>query len=77
MRYAKAKLEAAQKQFALQTAAGDLEKAEHLDQEVKDWQARYSSAKAQLDEVEKQLADASQVRSASPGGPGEEVVVPE
>ncbi len=35
MRYAKAKLEAAQKQFALQTAAGDLEKAEHLDQEVK------------------------------------------
>ena len=73
VRYAKAKLEAAQKQFALHTAAGELEKAEHLDQEVKDWQARYSSTKAQLDEVEKQLAEASQGRTTSTG---EEVVVP-
>jgi len=60
VRYAKAKLDAAEKQFAIQTAAGDLEKAEHLDQEVKDWQARLASAKAQLDEVERQLADATQ-----------------
>jgi len=73
VRYAKAKLEAAQKQFAIQTAAGDLEKAEHLDQEVKDWQARYSSAKAQLDEVEKQL---TQFTQGSRGTPAEEVVVP-
>lgn len=73
VRYAKAKLEAAQKQFALQTAAGDLEKAEHLDQEVKDWQARYSSAKAQLDEIDKQLTDVSQGRGAVAV---EEVVVP-
>lgn len=72
VRYAKAKLDAAQKQFALQTAAGDLEKAEHLDQEVKDWQARYSSAKAQLDEVEKQLSDVSQGHVTT----AEEVVVP-
>ncbi|WP_131989253.1 SLBB domain-containing protein [Chthoniobacter flavus] len=72
VRYAKAKLEAAQKQFALQTAAGDLEKAEHLDQEVKDWQARYSAAKAQLDEVDKQLSDVSQGHSVA----ADEVVVP-
>ena len=75
VRYAKAKLEAAQKQFALQTAAGDLEKAEHLDQEVKDWQARYSSAKAQLDEVEKQLTEVSQGK-ASAASTADEVVVP-
>lgn len=74
VRYAKAKLEAAQKQFALQTAAGDLEKAEHLDQEVKDWQGRYSAAKAQLDEIDKQLSDVA----ASPGRTVtvDEVVVP-
>jgi protein involved in polysaccharide export with SLBB domain len=72
VRYAKAKLEAAQKQFALQTAAGDLEKAERLDQEVKDWQGRYSSAKAQLDEVEKQLTDVTPGRTVSV----DEVVVP-
>lgn len=72
VRYAKAKLEAAQKQFALQTAAGDLEKAERLDQEVKDWQGRYSSAKAQLDEVEKQLSDIAPSRTVSV----DEVVVP-
>ncbi|MEP6667598.1 MAG: SLBB domain-containing protein [Chthoniobacter sp.] len=76
VRYAKAKLEAAQKQFALQTAAGDLEKAEHLDQEVKDWQARYSSARAQLDEAEKQVAEVSQGRGGAGSAPGEEVVVP-
>jgi len=72
VRYAKAKLEAAQKLFALQTAAGDLEKAERLDQEVKDWQGRYASAKAQLDELEKQLSDVSQSRGASV----DDVVVP-
>jgi protein involved in polysaccharide export with SLBB domain len=72
VRYAKAKLEAAQKQFSLQTAAGDLEKAEHLDQEVKDWQARYESAKAQLDDVEKQIGEVSQGHPTAV----EEVVVP-
>ncbi len=73
VRYSKAKLDAAQKQFALQTAAGDLDKAEHLNQEVKDWQARYSSSKAQLEEVERQLADVAQSTKTTPG---EEVVVP-
>ncbi len=73
VRYSKAKLDAAEKQFALQTAAGDLDKAEHLDQEVKDWQARYSSSKAQLEEVERQLSDVAQSTKTTPG---EEVVVP-
>lgn len=72
VRYAKAKLDAAQKQFALQTAAGNLEKAEHLDQEVKDWQARYEQAKAQLEELDHQIGDASQGRATAV----EEVVVP-
>jgi protein involved in polysaccharide export with SLBB domain len=72
-RYAKAKLDQAQKQFQIQTAAGDLERAEHLDQEVKDWQARYSAAKAQLDEIDKQLSEMTQ---GSKGTPAEEVVVP-
>jgi len=73
VRYAKAKLDAAQKQLALQTAAGDLEKAERLDQEVKDWQARYVSSKAQLDQVDKELADTTKVLQSSPG---DEIVVP-
>ena len=60
VRYAKAKLDAAQKQFAIQTAAGDLEKAEHLGEEVKDWQARFDTAKAQLDEVQREISGASQ-----------------
>jgi len=74
VRYAKAKLEAAQKEFAMRTAAGDLEKAEHLDQEVKDWQARYDAAKAQLEEVDKQMVDGAQGRSAVVTA--DEVVVP-
>lgn len=73
VRYAKAKLDAAQKQFALQTAAGDLEKAERLDQEVKDWQARYVSSKAQLDQIEKELSDSTKGLQNSPG---DEIVVP-
>jgi protein involved in polysaccharide export with SLBB domain len=60
VRYAKAKLDAAQKQFAIQTAAGELEKAEHLGEEVKDWQARYDTAKAQLEEVQRSISGASQ-----------------
>jgi polysaccharide export outer membrane protein len=72
-RYAKAKLDQAQKQFEIQTAAGNLEKAEHLDQEVKDWQARFSAAKAQLEEIDKQFAGSAQ---GARGTPAEEVVVP-
>lgn len=73
VRYAKAKLDAAQKQMALQTAAGDLEKAERIDQEVRDWQARYSSSRSQLEQVERELGDVSGSLQTSPG---EEIVVP-
>ena len=79
VRYAKAKLESAQKQFNLQTAAGNLEAAEHLDKEVKDWEARLASARLQLDQVEKELAAVSPGNPGSPSGPGstnDEVVVP-
>lgn len=73
VRYAKAKLDAAQKQLALQTAAGDLEKAERIDQEVKDWQARYFTSKAQLDQVENELNESTKGLQS---GPGDEIVVP-
>jgi protein involved in polysaccharide export with SLBB domain len=74
VRYAKAKLEAAQKQLALQTAAGDLEKAGRIDEEVKDWQARYSSSKAQLDLIEKELSDST--KGSGQNTVGDEIVVP-
>jgi len=74
VRYAKAKLEAAQKQLALQTAAGDLEKAGRIDEEVKDWQARYSSSKAQLDLIDKELSESS--RGSGQVAVGDEIVVP-
>lgn len=74
VRYAKAKLEAAQKQLALQTAAGDLEKAGRIDEEVKDWQARYSSSKAQLDLIEKELSDST--KGNAQNSVADEIVVP-
>jgi len=75
VRYAKAKLDAARKQFQILTAAGDLEKAAHVDQEVKDWEARYSSTKAELEEVERQIGDAAKAPGTH-GAPAEEIVVP-
>jgi protein involved in polysaccharide export with SLBB domain len=76
VRYAKAKLESAQKQFNIQTAAGNLDAAEHLDKEVNDWQARLAASRAQLDQVEKELAETSQDNPDGHGTPNDEVVVP-
>ena len=75
VRYAKAKLEAAQKQLGLQTAAGNLEAADRLNQEVKDWQARLDSTRAQLDQVEKELDAATDDQQSSVAG-NNEVLVP-
>lgn len=75
VRYAKAKLEAAQKQLGLQTAAGNLEAADRLNQEVKDWQARLDSTRGQLDQVEKDLDAASQDQQSSVAG-SNEILVP-
>lgn len=60
VRYSKAKLEAVQKQLAVQTAAGNLEAADRLNQETKDWQARLDATRAQLAQVEKELDEATQ-----------------
>ena len=75
VRYAKAKLDAAQKQLAVQTAAGNLEAADRLNQEVKDWQARLDSTRAQLSQVEKELDDALQGQQSAMTA-SNEVVVP-
>ncbi|MCE9609814.1 MAG: polysaccharide biosynthesis/export family protein [Chthoniobacter sp.] len=75
VRYAKAKLEAAQKQLGLQTAAGNLEAADRLNQEVKDWQARLDSTRAQLAQVEKELDDATQGQQSAAAA-SNEILVP-
>ncbi len=71
--YAKAKLDAAQKQLALQTAAGNLEAAERLNNEVKDWQARLDSTRQQLAVTQQEFDSA--MASASVGS-ADEVIVP-
>ena len=76
VRYAKAKLEAAQKQFNLQTAAGNLEAAEHLQREVNDWQARLAATRTQLEQVEKELAAAGPTGPGESGNSNDEIVVP-
>ena len=74
-RYAKAKLDAAQKQLAVQTAAGNLEAADRLNQETKDWQARLDATRAQLGQVEKELDDATQGQQSAVTA-SNEVIVP-
>lgn len=75
VRYAKAKLDAGQKQLTVQTAGGNLEAADRLNQEVKDWQARLDSTRAQLAQVEKELDEASQGQQSAVSA-SNEVVVP-
>lgn len=74
-RYAKAKLDAAQKQLAVQTAGGNLEAADRLNQESKDWQARLDATRAQLGQVEKELDDATQGQQSAVTA-SNEVIVP-
>ena len=74
-RYAKAKLTAVQKQLEVQTAGGNLEVADRLNQESKDWQARLDSTRAQLAQVEKDLDDAAQSQQSAVTA-SNEVIVP-
>jgi protein involved in polysaccharide export with SLBB domain len=71
--YAKAKLDAAQKQLALQTAAGNLEVADRLNNEVKDWQARLDSTKQQLAVTQQEYESAM---ASVQSGAADEVIVP-
>ncbi len=75
VRYAKAKLDGSQKQLAVQTAGGNLEAADRLNQESKDWQARLDATRAQLAQVEKEIDDASQGQQSAVSA-SNEVVVP-
>lgn len=64
-RYAKARRDAAQKHLTQQTAAGNLEMADRLGQELKDWQARLDATRAQVMEVEKELDATESQRHAA------------
>ncbi len=75
VRYAKAKLDAAQKQLSVQTAAGNLEAADRLNQEVKDWQARLDGSRNQLAQVDKEMDEASQGQQSAASA-SNEIVVP-
>ena len=55
IRYAKAKLEAAQKKMAVQSAAGNADQVERLNNEIKDWDARIKASKEQLAQLEAEL----------------------
>ncbi len=59
-RYAQAKLDAAQKQLAAQTAGRNIAATDRLNQESKNWQARLDATRAQLAQVEKELDVATQ-----------------
>src|SRR6201999_3459373 len=78
IRYAKAKLEAAQKKMSVQSAAGNADQVDRLNNEIKDWEARIKSSKEQLAQVEADLAKATPAGGAGSGDndvllPGENV----
>jgi protein involved in polysaccharide export with SLBB domain len=72
VRYAKAKLDSAQKKLSLQTAAGNVEQSDVLNQEINDWEARLRTAKTQLSEIDAEL---NQLSSGSHGSDSD-VIVP-
>jgi protein involved in polysaccharide export with SLBB domain len=56
LRYAKTKLDAAQKKLAVQSAAGNADQVEKLNTEIKDWEARIKASQDQLATVEGELS---------------------
>ena len=56
IRYAKAKLDAAQKKMSVQSAAGNADQVDRLNNEIKDWDARIKASKEQLSLVDAELA---------------------
>ena len=56
VRYAKAKLEAAQKKMSVQSAAGNADQVDRLNNEIKDWEVRIKASKEKLAQVEVDLA---------------------
>lgn len=54
LRYSNAKLAAAQKRLAVQTAVNNTEQAEKAQQEISDWEARIKATQAQLNALDSQ-----------------------
>jgi protein involved in polysaccharide export with SLBB domain len=67
IRYAKAKLEAAQKKMSVQSAAGNADQVDRLNNEIKDWEARIKASKEQLAQVETDLAKTKAAQGAGTG----------
>jgi protein involved in polysaccharide export with SLBB domain len=67
VRYARAKLEASQKKMSVQSAAGNVDQVDRLNNEIKDWEARIKASKEQLAQVEADLAKTSAAGAAVTG----------
>lgn len=76
LRYAKLKLGAAQKKLSTQSAAGNLENADRLSQETKDWEARVAAIQAQIDQVDRELRTADGPEPLALTGAETEIIVP-
>ncbi len=74
VRYGKAKLDAAQKRLAIQSAAGNVDQADRSNQDVKDWETRLQATRAQLAQVEAELQKVNPVQA--PVLTGSDVVAP-
>jgi len=72
VRYAKGKLDAAQNKLTTATAAGNMEQADRLEEEIKSWSGRLKEAKSQLAQVDQELAPAV----ATNGVGNKEMIVP-
>lgn len=58
LRYAKSKLEVAQKKLSVQSAAGNADQVEKLNTEIKDWEARIKASQDQLAAIDAEISKA-------------------
>jgi len=76
LKYARAKLEAARKRLAIETAINSTpERADKAQQDIRDWEARVKTLRAQLDQVEKELEAGTRGMETN-GQPQEGLVLP-
>ncbi|HEX4086571.1 MAG TPA: SLBB domain-containing protein [Chthoniobacteraceae bacterium] len=74
LRYAKAKLQAAQKNLDLDSMTGHAGQADKLQEEVNDWQARVKDLQAQLSEVNNEVQGA--IQELHPAPPTDNIILP-
>lgn len=70
IRYASTKLDAAHKKLSSQSAAGNVEQVDRLNQEIKDWEARIQASKLQLAQVDTELLSSTGEIAISTGDGG-------